>query len=171
MNKTDHVGAFIAKDKAARESRMTARILWHVALDTLRRVGVPVDADVENMRHADADALFAFADTIGETDGYAEGEARAAFIDFLMVRDNAATAPDEAAEADALRERYGNAARALLALQECTGAEPDADDVGMVLNASASDRGAWADDLEARCGLDVQAFRAALRAIVAGSAN
>lgn len=49
----------------------------------------------------------------------------------------------------------------LAALEQATGEEPDCDDEGMN-EADAQQLAGWADDLEARCGVDVDEFRPAL---------
>lgn len=140
---------------------MTAAILFHVALNVAPSASL---LTLEAMRDADADALFAFAESLAAVHGsHAEAETRAALLDYVTVRDADDNCPDMQAARVALLETYADKARALVALQDATGSEPDADDVGMILSAYASDLAGWCDDLETRCGFaNIAAFRDAL---------
>lgn len=149
----------------------TAAILYSVFDDVARafRVTPP-----DSLRSADDDALSDWGNALDETggvDAHAAGEIRAALLDYRIVADDSGreNCPDVLAHRAELLQQHAAGAAALLALQDATGEAPDADDVGMIRSASASALEAWADDLADRCGLDVAAFRDALRPLQAAA--
>lgn len=146
------------------------RILWNVVLDKVIAAGLsaPVASVAEMFTTADDDALSEWGESLAaQVSGYDEGEIRAALLDYRIVRDDSGreNCPDVLAHRAELIAEHANAAHALDALQEATGTEPDADDVAMIRSANSYALATWADDLEARVGLDVQAFRDALEPV------